>query len=190
MLKFGTIQQIDANKGLVRVSFEADGIVSGWLPFIQRGTKSDKFFSMPTSGEHVACMMDGNAEHGVCLGAIYSSAEAPGAVKGQGVVGVEFGDGTKVLYDQNSKELTIEGADILVHITCENAHIQASGDITLTGNVTIDGNLSANGDINTTGSIEATGDVTAGKVGALGVGLLTHIHPTPSGPSSPPTNPS
>jgi phage baseplate assembly protein V len=171
MIKFGTISKIDPDNGLVKVSFPSDDIESDWLPMIKQGTKSNKYFHIFDTGEHVACMMDERCENGVVLGAIYSKDETPGAVKGADVVGVEFSDGTVVKYDRSNSKLTIitEG-----NVEIEATKLKVTGDLEVTGDVDVTGGISATGDLETNGDIKApTGDVTAGP---LGVSLLLHKH--------------
>jgi phage baseplate assembly protein V len=171
MLKYGLIKEIDANKGLVKVSFDDDEIVSGWLPVLKQGTKSNKYFHIFDSGEHVACMMDEHCENGVVLGAIYSKDETPGSVKGADIAGVVFSDGTVVKYDRSSHKLTIQ-TDGNVEITAEK--LKVTGDLEVTGDVDVTGGITASGDLETNGDIKAPlGDVSAGP---LGVSLLLHKH--------------
>jgi phage baseplate assembly protein V len=180
MLRFGTISEVDGDKGLVRVQFEDAGIVSAWLPMIQKGTKGNRYFAVPDKQEHVAVLMDENSENGVCLGSIYSSAELPGSVKGKDVAGVLFSDGTVIKYDRASKTLTVSGPDY-INVQCEQANIEAEAvtieatDINLTGDVHIDGNLDISGTTQGDGSISTKGEVTA-KSATVPIGLSTHKH--------------
>lgn len=108
MLRYGTITETDPNKGLARVSFPEEGIVSGWLPVIQSGTLKNKSFHTFDVSEHVACLMDENAENGVIVGAIYSKSETPGAVNGADKVGVAFESGDYIEYDRAGRKYKIK----------------------------------------------------------------------------------
>lgn len=185
MLRFGTISKTDNDKGLAKVNFPADGIESAWLPIIQKNTLSNKHFHTFDVGEHVACLMDENAENGVIVGAIYSKNETPGTVKGADIQGVEFEDGTTVQYNRSTNELTINCVGD-VTVICQNANVEASTKVTLdtpdvevTGNLTVGGAIDATGNMSTSGTIEATGDITSssGDVVATTISLKTHIHP-------------
>lgn len=185
MLRFGTISEVDANKGLARVKFPEDGIVSGWLPVLQKNTLKNKHSHTYDVDEHVACLMDGNAENGVIMGAVYSKNELPGAVKGANIEGVQFDDGTKIKYDRSAKVLTVDCAGD-VTVICKNATIQADtkveiecADIQLKGDVTVTGNLTASGDMEATGDIKTTtGDISTstGDVSAGVIKLKLHKH--------------
>lgn len=185
MLRFGTISKIDADKGLAKVSFKEDGIETDWLPVLQKNTISNKHFHMFDINEHVACMMDHNAEHGVIMGAVYSKNETPGTVKGADVEGVEFSDGTNVSYNRSTSELKIDCAG-KVTVICTEATVEASSKVTLdtptvdvSGDLNVSGGITAGGDMEATGNIKTTaGDITtnSGEVKAGTIPLKTHKH--------------
>ncbi len=211
MLRFGTVSEKDSARGLLRVEFAEDEIVSDWLPLVVSAGAKNSFFALPDVGEQVACMMDANAENGVVLGAIYSEETQPKQASDD-ISSVEFSDGTKIIYDRAASTLLIDTVGKItikttadVAVECVNATVKASTKTTVdspnsqfTGNVKIDGGLDVSGtgkvsgnltaqsslnvsvDVNVQGQIGAGGDIRAGG-GA--VGLLTHTHPTPSGPS-------
>lgn len=173
MLKFGIISQVDTNKGLARVNFQDDDVVSAWLPVLQSNTLKNKFFHTFDINEHVACMMDANCENGVILGAIYSKSELPGSVKGGNIWGVQFEDGTKISYDRSANLLKIEAFKD-VTVICEKATIEASDSMDITSPT-----ININGDINLSGRIDATDDITtSGEVmaGPFNIPLSTHKH--------------
>lgn len=169
-LRFGKITDVDHTKGLVKVTFDEDNIVSDWIPAVLPNTKDTKF-SFPLSiDERVSCLMDEHADRGVVLGAIYSKKTSPAIVDGK--YGVEFPDGTKVEFDPESGDLMVD----------------AQGTVTVKAapKVVIDCDLEVKGKIEATGAIKSDAQVTAFASGAF-VNLSTHIHPTPAGPSSPPS---
>jgi phage baseplate assembly protein gpV len=163
MIRFGFISEMDTDKGLARVTFRDDKIVSPWMPVSVANTKDTKFSLPMALDEHVWCLMTDNGETGIIGGAVYSKASQPELTGGK--VGVSFADGSKV-YFENGK-LTIEA--------------QGEVEITAAPRVKINGNLEVAGNIDASGLVKAL----AGTPGV--VSLSTHIHPTPSGPSSPPT---
>ena len=199
------------------MEFTEDGIVSDWLPMVVAAGAKNSFFALPDVGEQVACLMDTHAENGVVLGAIYSANTKPKQASDD-ISSVEFSDGTKVIYDRAAHTLLIDTVgDVTIKTTanvlveCVNATVKASTKTLLdtpnaqfTGNVQIDGGLGVNGageikgnvtargtinvsvDVNVQGGVTTGGDV---RAGSGTVGLLTHIHPTPAGPSSPSTGP-
>lgn len=186
MLRFGTISQVDADKCLVRVNFSDEDFVSGWLPLLVQKSKEDKFFFVPDPGENVACLMDENSEAGVCLGAIYTSETLPDAdVKGEGVVGVKFSDGTVVKYDKAAGELTVDTPGNVI-VNAAEATITAPT-VTVDGNLEVTGDLSVTGDAAIDGSTDVGGDVKANAlVPGLEISLLTHTHTAPGGATGPP----
>lgn len=172
MLRFGTITEVSASAGTARVKFEEDGIVSAPLPVVQRAVSGDKFFSLPSPGDQVACLMDEHAETGVVLGSVYSSAQTPPEGATAGSMVVRFEDGTTIKYDKAGPKITVE----------------IDGDVEVKCAVTkVDGNLEVTGSIEADGGMSAGGEVTA-RAGTAPVSLSTHMHPTAaSGPPSPPT---
>ena len=164
MIRFGKISEVDNDKGLFRVSFPEDKIVSPWMSGVVPNTKETKYSSPYDINEHVVCLMDDHGDRGVILGAIYSKASQPTIVGGKH--GVEFSDGTTVEFDPATGKLTIDAQGEVA--------ISAAPKVTITGNLEV------------SGFIKANGEVTA-KASTINVSLSTHIHPTPSGASSAPT---
>lgn len=169
-LRFGRISEVDNDKGLVRVTFPDDGIVSPWLSPVMQNTKDTKFSSPYDVNEHVVCAMDEHGETGCVLGALYSTVAQPTITGGK--YGVVFKDGSKVEFDPSNGKLTVD----------------AQGEVTIKAapKVVIDGDLEVTGKIEANGDIKADGEVTA-KASSTITNLSTHIHPTPAGPSSAPT---
>lgn len=168
MLRFGTISESDPAKGLARVKFDEDEIVSGWLHVLVTKTLEDQFAHVPDVNEHVVCMMDERAETGVILGAIYSTAtEPPADLQSEDVAGVVFKDGTKVTFDRASSALLVE--------------VAAAGTVTVkVGNT--EHTITANGH-----TIKAVMSLKA-WLEALCDALVAETHPTGVGPSGPPVN--
>jgi phage baseplate assembly protein V len=197
MLKYGIISEVDAPKGRARVNFQEDEIVSDWLPISVPGSLGNRYEFWPEVNMHVWCIMDDNSENGVIGGALYDDGNTPEVGDVNKSV-VKFKDGTTVTYDTDASTLVIECVGD-VTIQCVNATIEASEKVTIdtptaefTGDIEVTGGINANGDIETSGGINATGEVhsdlqVSAGVGLAAVHLSTHIHTTPSGPSSAPT---
>jgi phage baseplate assembly protein V len=185
MIRFGIISETDPSKGLARVAFQEDELTSDWLPYIVSKAAKDSYFYCPDVGEHVACLMDENAENGVILGAIYDTKAAPKEA-GPEVSSVVFEDGSKVVFDRSNGSLTIDAKGEVVIKAAPKVTLEAN-EVEVKGNLKITGAVDSMGGIKSSGSIEAVGDVVAGPTGAR-VRLLTHLHPTAApGPPSPPT---
>ena len=202
MMRFGKISELDPNKGLVRVVFEEDGWQSFWLSVVVPKSGQDKYYYMPDIGEHVACLMDENAESGVVLGSVWSKANEPAHDKGKDIASVTFADGSKVVFDRAAGVLTVETQGNIEVKTADSVSIEAAktvlvkgpNGITLEGDTAIYGKLQVSQNIETQASIDVQGGITAmgqiesnTDVKALAISLLTHKHPTaPTGPPSPP----
>lgn len=107
MLRFGKITEYDGAKGLARVQFEEDGVVSDWIPISVQQSKDTKFSAPLDVDEHVCCLMDSTGDIGVVLGAIYSQDETPEGGS-QDVYCVEFKNGDRIEYNRQSRQYRIK----------------------------------------------------------------------------------
>mgnify|MGYP002360255018 FL=1 len=167
MLRFGTVSETDG-KGMARVNFAADEIVSGWLHIAVTKSLDDQHAHQYDIGEHVACLMDENSEAGVILCAIYSKAtEPPSELQSADVQGVVFKDGTKATFDRSSSTLLVE--------------IATAGTVTVKVG-TAEHTITRQGHtIKNTMSLKAWAE-------GLCDALAAETHTTPLGPTSPPIN--
>lgn len=103
MIRFGKISEIISNKGLARVSFSGDSVVSAELPCLVRKSKSIKESYPFEVNEQVACLMNDDMRTGVILGAIYSKNEVP-SITSENEFGIDFGPvGKEVFNSQTGK---------------------------------------------------------------------------------------
>lgn len=108
IFKYGVVTAIDEDAVKARVMFaDLDNLETAFIPVGQRKSHDDKDYWMPDVGEHVACLMDANAEDGVILCSIYSDADAP-PVKDKDKRHVRFKDGTTIEYDRKAHKLAIQ----------------------------------------------------------------------------------
>lgn len=164
MLKYGIISSIDHAKGLVKVSFEEDQIVSGWLQILFGFTKSDQAYYMPAEGSHVACLMDENLENGAVVGSVYDQTNQP-AGGASGLFFAKFADGSSVEFDKNTGEMVIKAKGKVT--------VESDDDIVLKAGS--GKKIDIDGDVTVTGKIEANGEITAKKT-TTNVSLSTHVH--------------
>lgn len=179
---------MDSAKGVARVKFEEDDIVSDWLRISVPNASTNKDESWYDVNEPVWCMMDEHAETGVIGGSYYHEGNQP-PIGDKDTRGITFSDGTKVTYNRSSHELTIDcigdviincknatvTADTLVKVDCPSS--QFTGDVQVDGNISVSGNASSDGDMTVQGGIHATGAIesnTQVKVGLIN--LTTHKH--------------
>lgn len=90
MIRFGVISEILPEKGLARVSFEGDGIVSAPLQCIVRKSKSIKESYPFEINEQVACLMNDDLRTGVILGATYNKNTLP-IITDENEFGIDYG---------------------------------------------------------------------------------------------------
>ena len=192
MLRFGVISEIDPANGRARVEFAEDGITTAFLPYAVAKTSKDKYYFAPDVGDQVACLMDENAEDGIIVGSIYSDVDKPASdVQGADVVGIQFADGVKVIYDRASSSLTIDAPKTL-KIVCQQSvtvesktakvtapdGVEIVGDTTIRGSLAVIGDMTGNGGLNVQGNVTAGGDIeTQADVKAGVISLIAHKHP-------------
>ena len=189
MLRFGTITEVKPEKGLAKVQFAEDGITSFWLPIVQDNTLGDKNYRGMKVNEHVACLMEENAENGVIVGAIYNKQDTPPYTGEK--VGVKFEDGTEVVYDKGAQTYTIKSQGKVIVDTQGDVEITSTANVSITCNkLIVDGTIEASGSIKSDGSIEANGDITAAS-GSIPISLISHKHSgvTPGGAITGPSVP-
>lgn len=173
MLRFGKISEIDPAKGLARVQFDADDIVSGWLPFSVPASLDNKYMSLPDVNTQVWAIMDENAENGVIGGAIYSADVTP-VDGGADITAVQFSDETRVQYDRASHTLTVDVSGIV--LTIDTAQIKA---LAGAAEVTV-----KEAGITIKNENESLKTILTDLIDAI----LQETHPTGTGPSGPPIN--
>lgn len=108
MLKFGIISEVIAVKGMARVKFDADGIVSAPLHCAISSSLNDQVQFPYNINQHVYCIMDDRCERGVIAGAIYDEGNAPEGGDAN-IVRLKFKDGLELKYDRSAKKLSVLG---------------------------------------------------------------------------------
>ena len=169
MFKTGIVVAQDLSRVKVRVRFsDLDGMISYWLPVLQRKTLNDKAYWMPDINEHVVCLMDDNYEEGYICGSFYSDAD-PSPISSADKYYVKFKDGTAIEYDRATHKLSADvkgDVDVKTTGTCK---LDSTGAVTIksSASVTIEaptiyhkGATSTDGNISVTGNITATGTIT------------------------------
>lgn len=147
VFKIGVVSEIHPPTCSARVRFaDLDGLETMRLPVGVHKAHKDKSYWMPDVGEHVACLLDANAETGVILCAIYSDADAA-PVNSADKLHWRFMDGGLFEYDRTSGRLTI--------VTTGEVDVTAGGPVTVRApSVTIDAALTTvTGDLRVAGSV-------------------------------------
>lgn len=145
VFKIGVVSEIDPGSCTARVRFEdLDGLDTMRIPVGVRKSLKDKSYWMPDVGEHVACLLDVNAETGVILCAIYSAADDT-PVSSPDKHHVRFEDGTWIEYDREEHRMRISCVGDVEVVTEGDAKISAAGNAELRaggfGQVVADGEL-------------------------------------------------
>ncbi len=178
MLRYGLISEIDAAKGMARVHFNDDDIVSDWLPILVPKAMEDSFSFFPDINEHVACLMDEHSENGVVMGSLYNSKTQPNGGSAD-KFRIRFKDGTVIEYDRAGNKLF---ADVKGQV-----EVKAQGAVKVDGQSTVDVNAagavkvetSATATVKATSvtldapSVICTGTLTAAAIATSGGGNIT-----------------
>jgi len=128
-LKFGKITEVDAAKGLAKVTFEEDdNLVTAFLPMSVPKSAQDKYSIPFDINEHVWCIMDENCEDGVIGGAIYDSKNTPAGSAEK--TSVQFVGDMSVEYNRTTATLSIAGGE-LVTIQIDDSEINIQDGILL-----------------------------------------------------------
>lgn len=77
--RFATVSSVDPTKALVRVTFQPENVLSGWLPLLSHWVGVGwGLCSPPAVGDQVLVLPhDGDAEQGVVIGSIWHDAATP-----------------------------------------------------------------------------------------------------------------
>src|ERR1035437_6675212 len=104
MLRYGIISEVDYPAGRARVHFDESDIVSDWLG-LPEGINANTIYDVTVQ---VAVEMHENGEDGEILHTVPSDEKKRPSWANDHVEGFEFHDGTKVTYDNSTKQLTID----------------------------------------------------------------------------------
>ena len=127
-IRVGKVSSVNYYNGTVKVIFEdKKNIVSNNLPCLSFE------YNMPQVGDMVLCVFLGNGiKNGFCIGTYFDNSKTP-QNPGKNLYYKEILGETVVMYDKNTKTLTITADNIVF-----------DGNLVVNGNVNIMGNLTAN----------------------------------------------
>lgn len=138
VFKVGVVSEIDPATCTARVRFDdLDGLETMRLPIGVQKSLKDKSYWMPDVGEHVACLLDANAEAGVILCAIYSEQDTP-PIDDPDKKHVRFDDGTTVEYDRKAHKLTIQCVGEVIVEAERNVTVQSAERVNIFGTQHVD----------------------------------------------------
>lgn len=175
-LRFGFVTALDAAGCRVRVQFpDLDGLESYWLPVLRPKTHKDKHYCLPDVGEQVACLLDGEGEEGVVLGAVFGDRD-PAQGGGPDVFEIRFGNGDALRHNrvdgswfiQCAGPVTVEaGGPVVVRapsVTLDTPQTTCTGNLTVQKALTIQGggggtSTTITGNVSVNGSISASGSI-------------------------------
>jgi phage baseplate assembly protein V len=126
LIRVGQVSSVNEAKGTVRVKFDdKDSLISPELPML------DSEYNIPSIGDQVLCLFLPNGlQQGFCLNGFFSEVNPP-PIQDKNIYFKDFGDGTSIKYNRQTRVL-----DII-----------APGTLNVIGNLTVQGNISASGTI-------------------------------------------
>jgi phage baseplate assembly protein V len=172
----GIVQSFDPATYCAKVTLQPENVLTGWLPITSAWVGAGWGLAAPPSpGQQVLVLaQEGQAEHGVIVGGLFSTAATPPAapsgelwlVHQAGAFLKLHNDGT---VEGNATRWTITGA------------VDVTGPVTITGSVTITGAVEITGEVEVTGNILASGEISDegqshGTLGQLRIIYDEHTH--------------
>lgn len=144
--RHGIVASVDPARGTVRVTWDEDNTLSGWLPIAQQAAGNGwGAVTLPVPGTQVFCAPDmGDSGSMVMLGAVHSTQQPPGKV---------------TPYKAASPIPLVPGEPTLIHASGASLRLLAGGIIELHGTVKIDGDLLVSGDIRDKDGVRGTLDL-------------------------------
>lgn len=140
MIRFGKISEIIPDKGLARVDFKGDSVVSAPLPCLVKKSKSIKESYPFEINEEVACLMNDDLRTGVILGAIYNKDTSP-AITDENEFGIDYGLSGLEKFNKTTGLKTIKAGKFKIVNDTESLHAILNDILTQIQAITVTGNL-------------------------------------------------
>lgn len=193
MIRLGTIAAVNHSAALCQV--KTGGLVTNWLPWLERRAGTTRDWDPPTVGEQCLLLSpSGEPASGIVLVGIFSNA-TPAPNDNPDECTREYPDGARITYNHSSGHLSVTGIKTFLVEASGNGVVDCP-DVTYTGNVLIQGTCTVqdlltyqNGLVGSGGSsgngTTITGDIdhtdgsytnTNGQVSSNGIVLDTHTH--------------
>lgn len=185
--KMGRVSSINYERGTVVVTYPESNTVSPELIVWQGRNKGKKRYNMPEINEVGLCVIVDSSYEGMYIGSgVISDVPLP-SIFGKGIDIYEYGDGTKIMYDENKSELTLDSAKNIVINAKNDITINSNSSIKLTSKtidlaasdkITIDAPIvTSTGTWNILGGLSVGAAISAiGDMVSKGVSFLKHIH--------------
>lgn len=147
--KIGIVKSVDPGTYNVKCEIQPDGVMSGWLPVFSLWVGNGWGISaLPPPGTQVLIAPAyGDMEHGMVIGALFSSVDQPPGTPRVGELLIKHDTGTFLRLANDGK----------VHAKAE--YFVLEGDIGLNGNLWIDKDLMVMGKIHSMETITASGPI-------------------------------
>lgn len=144
--RFGIVESVNPNDQTVRVRYDEEGTLSGWLPLAVQSAGDDwGMVAMPVPGAQAFVVPDmGQMDHGVVVGFAHSTAAPATRVQG---------------YKQDEAEPVQPGEWAIRHSSGSSLRLRNDGTFEIRGNVFITGDILATGQVRDLDGEKGTLDV-------------------------------
>jgi len=125
-LLLGRVESLDEKLHRVRVSLpDRDNMITGWLPVITLFSYGDAAYALPQKGDTVLCVFFKHGlEDGFVIGSIYTKKHEP-PLKNKNLNYIVWEDGTRVIYNKETRTLTIYSAEKINIVADKEINISA-----------------------------------------------------------------
>lgn len=122
-MKYGILSEIDYTKGEARVYIDELDIVTDWAT-LPKKINSNKIFKLK---QQVSVLIHDNGEDCEILNEVPSDDDRPPIWANDHTEGIQFSDGTTIIYDNKKKELTINAPSVELIFNCSK--LTVTGDV-------------------------------------------------------------
>lgn len=177
IIRYGVVHSINPENATARVNFpDDDDVVSYDMPVLQQNCYKNKDYYMPDVGEDVVCIfLPTGLAAGFILGSLYAGDVRP-PEKTENKRTVVFSDDTKVSYDRDLHNLSVEINGTKINANRKLITINTPLEVAITsGDATVNANkMHVNGVLGS--STGATGIITGISVATVVNGVVTAIY--------------
>lgn len=179
-IRLGTIAAVDHGNARCRV--KSGGLLSDWLPWLERRAGTTRDWDPPTVGEQCLLLSpSGEPAGGIVLVGIFSNA-APAPSDSPDECTREYPDGARITYNHETGHLSITGIKTFL-IEASDSGVVDCPQTTFTGKVTIEDLLTYQNGLRGKGGSGGNGNAITGEfahrdgnLSSNGVVLHTHDH--------------
>ena len=159
--RWGTVMSVDPSRPAVKVLFQPEGVLSGWLPISAAGAAGGwGLMVVPTPGMMAFILPDlGDAQHGVVVGFAHNDQQRPPSVpNAPGSGGARSTAGAAAVAGEL---MAVHQSGAFLRMCADGSILLSAPTVKIDGNLTVNGTTTSYGDVTSTaGNVRAYLDVT------------------------------